>query len=219
MKKLIIIVFALCIGGVNSYAQTAKERQEMQKLSKSELNAKATKAASKAAKQDIKAGWTVAPGHLPLEKQYDRSYLMQSDIDEEGYPKYLTGDATSIGSTYDAAKMQALEMAKIRIAEQMETQIAGLVENSVSNNQLGADEAASVTKTIQSSKSKITQSLGRVIPVVECYRNLKNKNKEVRIVVAYNSKTALEVGKKIIREQLEQENSDLHKKLEDIIGF
>lgn len=55
-----------------SYSQASqqdiiKERKATMKLSKAELNAKATKAAQKEAKALAKEGWTVSPGALPFD--------------------------------------------------------------------------------------------------------------------------------------------------------
>ena len=113
MKKLFVCAFAFLCLTANMTAQTAKdirkERQELRKASKSELNAKASKDAKKEAKKLTKEGWITAPGALPLEKQLDKSYMMQMEYGDDMYPKYLMGEAMSIGENYDAAKMQALE--------------------------------------------------------------------------------------------------------------
>ncbi len=196
-----------------------KERRELTKVSKSELNTKATKAARKEAKILKKDGWTTAPGALPLEKQLDKSYLMQMEYDEDMYPKYLMGEAMSIGENYDAAKMQALELAKQNLAGQIQTEITALIENTVSNRQLEAEEAASVTQSVMTAKNLISQSIGRTITVVEVYRTKNNKNKEVLVRIAYNGTMAKAAAKKAVREQLENKGEELHKKLDKLLGW
>lgn len=196
-----------------------KERRELTKVSKSELNTKATKAARKEAKTLKKDGWTTAPGALPLEKQLDKSYLMQMEYDEDMYPKYLMGEAMSIGENYDAAKMQALELAKQNLAGQIQTEITALIENTVSNRQLEAEEAASVTQSVMTAKNLISQSIGRTITVVEVYRTKNNKNKEVLVRIAYNGMMAKAAAKKAVREQLENKGEELHKKLDKLLGW
>lgn len=222
MKKFTILAVMLLLCGAAS-AQSAKditkERREIAKLSRSELNAKATKAARKASKEAQKDGWLVAPGALPLEKQFDRAYGMQYEYDENAFPKYLMGEAMSIGENYDAAKMQALELAKQNLAGQIQTEVTALIENTVANKQLAAEQAASITETVMASKNLISQRIGRVIPVVECYRDKKNKNKEVRLMIAYNSKMAMEAAKETVREQLEQKGQKLHEQLDTVLGF
>lgn len=185
MKKMFVCTFAILCLSANITAQTTKdvrkERQEMRKASKSELNEKASKDARKEAKKLTKEGWVTVPGALPLEKQLDKSYMMQTEYDEDMYPKYLMGEAMSIGENYDAAKMQALELAKQNLAGLIQTEVTALVENSVANKQLGAEEAASLTQSIMGAKNLISQSIGRTIIVMECYRVKSNKNKEVLV--------------------------------------
>jgi len=225
MKKLLVMALSVLLATGVSYADSkeakeiAKERKEIAKLSKSELNSKATKAARKEAKRLKKAGWVVTPGALPLDKQLDKSYLMQYEYDENAYPKYLFGEAMSIGENYDGAKMQALELAKQNLAGQIQTEVTALVENTVANKQLEAEEAATITESVLASKNLISQSIGRVINVVECYRVKDNKNKEVLVRIAYNFDMAKAAAKQAIREDLEKKGQNLHDQLDTVLGF
>lgn len=226
MKKFLVPVCLACLLAAPSsaFAQSdeamalLKQREELRKASKSELNEKATKTARKEAKKLEKEGWKTAPGALPLEKQMDKSYLMQMQYDDNMYPKYIMSEGMSTGENYDAAKMQALELAKQNLSSQIQTEITALIENSVATSQLAAEEAASVTKSISAGKSLITQSLGRTITVVECYRTLPNKNKEVLLRIAYNGEMAKAVAKKAIRENLEGDANALQGKLDNVLG-
>lgn len=202
-----------------SFEEAQKERAALRKASKAELNEKATKAARQEAKKLTKAGWLTAPGALPLDRQLDRSYLMQYQFDEDQYPKFIMAEAMSIGENYDGAKMQALELAKQNLAGQIQTEVTTLVESTVANGQLTAEEAATVTKSVAASKSLISQRLGRVIPVVEVYRTLKNKNKEVLVRIAYNMATARAMVKQAVREDLERQGDNLHKDLDSKLGW
>lgn len=202
-----------------SQKDAIKERKETAKLSRAELNEKASKAARKEAKKYLKEGWEVSPGTLPLDKQLDKAYNMQYEYDETGFPKFLMGEALSIGENYDAAKMQALELAKQNLAGQIQTEVTELIENQVSNKQLSADQAASVTQSVSASKNLISQSIGRVIPVVELYRTKSNKNKEVLVRVAYNSAMALEAAKKAVRQTLEEKGDSLQNQLDKILDL
>lgn len=199
--------------------EIAKERKVLAKASRSELNGKASKAARKEAKKLKKEGWTTTPGTLPLDKQLDKSYLMQYEYDEDMFPKYIMGEAMSIGENYDAAKMQALELAKQNLAGQIQTEITALIENSVANQQLAAEEAASLTQSVMAGKNLISQSIGRTIPVVECYRVKTNKNKEVLVRIAYNSAMAKAAAKRAVQEELKGKSEDLHKKLDELLGW
>ena len=72
--------------------------KELVEMTSAEVNRKATKAARDEAKKLKKEGWMVTPGALPLDKQLDRSYMMQYEFDENLYPKYIMGEAMSAGS-------------------------------------------------------------------------------------------------------------------------
>lgn len=226
MKKLVMVAITLIIAGGLTYADAKseqaelnKERQEIRKMAKNELNAKVTKTTKKEAKRLKKEGWVVSPGALPLEKQLERSYLMSYEFDENQYPKYIMADAQSIGENYDAAKAAATSLAITNLAGKIQTEITSLVENTVGNQQLSAEDAASITETVQASKNLISQSIGRVITVVECYRVLSNKNKEVLVRIAYNGEMAKQTTKKAIREELEKKGQDLHEQLDKVLGF
>lgn len=223
MRKLFVCAFAFLCLTANVSAQTAKnirkERQEIRKASKSELNEKATKTARKDAKKLKKEGWITVPGALPLEKQLDKSYMMQMEYDEDMYPKYLMGEAMSIGENYDAAKMQALELAKQNLAGQIQTEVTALIENSVANKQLANEDAASVTQSIMGAKNLISQSIGRTIIVIECYRVKTNKNKEVLVRIAYNGAMAKAAAKRAIQDELKSKSDDLQKRLDQLLGW
>lgn len=222
LTKVLLAVFLLglpCSISAQITKEQQKERKTILKTSKSELNNKASKAARKEAKKLKKEGWTTAPGALPIDKQLDKSYMMQYEYDSDLYPKYIMGEAMSVGGNYDAAKMQALELAKQNLAGQIQTEVTALIENTVANKQLEEGDAASITQSILASKNLISQSIGRTIPVVEVYRTLQNKNKEVLVRIAYNSDMAKKVAKEAIKKDLEKKGDDLHNKLDELLGW
>ena len=218
---LCVLFWAMCTTPL--YAQISKEQVKERKLiknsSRSELMQKATKVARKEAKKLTKEGWVIAPGALPIEKQLDKTYMMSYEYDDNMFPKYIMGEAMSIGENYDAAKMQALELAKQNLAGQIQTEVTALVENTVANKQLSQEQAASVTQSVLASKNLISQSIGRTIPVMEVYRTLSNKNKEVLVRIAYNSQMAKEAAKKAVREDLEKKGEKLHEDLDKALGW
>lgn len=224
MKKIWFILLSLIVlGQMSATAETkkdiSKERKEISKEARKEFNQKVSKDAKKEAKKLQKEGWTTAPGALPIEKQLDKAYLFQYEYDDDGYPKYIMAEGMSIGSNYDAAKIQALELAKQNIASQIQTEIATLIETTVSNNQGDENETVSLAKIVMANKNLISQSLGRVQPVVEVYRNTKKNNKEVLVRIAYNSDMASAAAKKILKKQLEEEGNKLHENLDEILGW
>ena len=225
MKKLFlfitIVVFTVSFcNAQQDYKDFMKERKDVAKYTKEQLNEKASKDARKAAKQLKKEGWTVAPGSLPLEKQLDKVYTMQFETDlETGFPKFIIGEAMTTGENYDAAKMQAVNLAKIELAGNIQTEVAAIIDSKVGNKQLAPKEAASVSESVMTAKNFIAQSIGRTIVALEVYRQLSNKNKEVRVQIFYNAEMAKEAAKKAIREDLEKKGDKLADQLDEILGF
>lgn len=226
MKKLMMVAMAVIVACSASLAQSVsdakqyqKEHQAIKQMTKKELNEKSSKAAKKEAKKLAKAGWDVTPGMLPLEKQLDEAYSMQLQRDENGFPKYIMGSAQSIGESLDAAKTAALALAINDLAGKIQTEVTAMTENTVGNKQLSPNEAASIVEVVQSSKNLISQSIGRTIPAMECYRTLKNGNTEYQVRIAYNVALAKAAAKKVIREELEKKGQDLHDQLDKVLGF
>ena len=216
---LIVACSASFADNKSEQKEIRKERQEIRKLAKKELDARVSKATRKEAKRLQKEGWKVKPGALPIEKQLERAYLMQYEFDENLFPKYIMGEASSVGEHYDAAKMSATALAVTNLAGQIQTEVTALIENTVANRQLSPDEAASITESVMSSKNLISQSIGRTIPVVECYRLTKNNNTEVLVRIAYNGEMAKAAAKKAVREELEKKGEKLHEQLDSVLGF
>lgn len=224
MKRILSISFAFLIAmSSTAFAQLTKEqikeRKELAKVSKKELNEKASKAARKEAKKLEKEGWKPSPGGLPIDKQLDKSYLMQMQYNAEGFPMFIMAEAMSTGGNFDAAKMQALELAKQNLAGQIQTEVTALIENTVANRQGEQGEAESLTKSVLASKNLITTSLGRVIPVVELYRAVNGNNREVLVRIAYSEEMAKKVAKKAIQKELEERGDELHNKLDELLGW
>ncbi len=225
MRKTIIGLVALLLVSATDmcFAQLTKEqikeRQELAKASKKELNEKASKAARKEAKRLTKEGWKTAPGALPLEKQLDKSYLMQSQYDSDGFPAFIMAEAMSTGGNYDAAKMQALELAKQNLAGQIQTEVTALIESTVANEQMVQSDATSITRSVMASKNLISQSIGRVVPVAEAYRVVNGNNREVLVRIAYSQAMAKAAAKRAIKQELEQRGDSLHNQLDNLLGW
>lgn len=227
MKKIVfsILMSMALLGSGNVMAQTLltkqqlKERKELAKQTKKQLGEKASKTARKEAKRLAKEGWTVSAGALPLEQQLDKSYMMQYEYDQDGFPQFIMGEAMSVAGNYDAAKMQALELAKQNLAGQIQTEITALIENTVSNEQLTQSDAATVTRSVMASKNMIAQSLGRMVPVVEIYRVVDGNNREVLVRLAYSQAMAKAAAKAAVRKDLEERGDALHDKLDNLLGW
>ena len=218
MQKLItLILLVLIVSSISAQTQVEimRERQWIVQQTKQELDKKVSKETKKEAKRLKKEGWTVAPGALPLEKQLERSYLMQYEYDANLFPKYIIANAQSIGENYDNAKTTAMAWAITNLAEQIQTEVVAVIENTMINQQIAAEDASSITETVMASKNLIAQSIGRVITVVECYRVLDNKNREVMIRVAYNG----DIAKQTLCEELENRSQHLYNQLNVIFGL
>lgn len=215
MKKLIFtltILFAVSLAIPVMGQATAKE-------AKKDLNKKSMRIARKEAKKKKKEGYFVAPGALPMDKQLEKAYIKQYMEDDIGYPQYIVSSGNSVAGTQSAARAQAVEMAKLNLAGTLSSNIAALIENSVANDQITREEAASLTKTVIASKDIIAQELGRVIPLSEMYKNIGRDNVQCDVQIAYDSKTATLMAKKVVRKQLEEQTDVLHEKLDKLLDL
>lgn len=220
MRKLIFgLVCFLTAGAIftvqaEKQQNPVKERQKVEKQATKDLNKKASKDARNEAKRLKKEGWKVAPGSLPLDKMLDKSYKMQYEYDGNGVLKYIYAEGMSSGTSYDAAKMQALEMAKQNLASQIQTEITALVESTVTNAQKNGVNSSDAT-TIMATKNLISQKLGRVQPVVEAYRE-KGKEYQVMVKLFYSSEMAKQQFQDDVIKSLDQRAGELHDELDEI---
>jgi len=213
MKKfyyLLIIVLTVLVA-VPTVAQSEKQL-------KKEIKEKALKDARKEAKRLKKEGFSVAPGQLPLDKQIENTWMKRYEVTDEGNPKYFVADARATGESHSAAKMRAFEIAKINIAEQIGPKVAGLVSTNLANSQLNAEEAASITKTVGSFKSKVQADIGNMLTLFEASKNI-GKNTEVFITLAYGYDAAMKLAKEKLRKQMEEAANVNAKQLDDILDF
>ena len=216
----IFLMGSVCAQNADDYKAFIKERKAVQKLVKQERDEKVSKETKKQAKQFAKEGWKVTVGALPLEKQIEKSILMQYELDlNNGMPKYIKGEGKAIGGSYDAAKMHAMADAKTELAGNIQTEVAAIIEERLANSEIGQGEAVVVSNAVQVSKQVIAQSIGRVVTVIECYRELKNKNYEVQVRILYNGEMAAQAAKKAIKEELEKKGDELAKELDKLLGF
>jgi len=211
------VKFLLAIAILFSAANVLMAQQTNKELKK-DVSARAIRSARVEAKKYKRAGYYVAPGALLLDKQLERAWLRQYETNDKNEAKYIMATGNSVAESQTAGKLQAMETAKLEIAGQINTQIAALIENSIANQQLNNEEAASVTKTVAASKNLIAQEIGLVLPMVEMYKKI-GKNIEVNVRLAYNMATAFDVAKKVIRKSLEEETKIAHEKLEGLMKF
>ena len=189
---------------VEAPEETYKEKElaDVMKQSKKQLKKRSTKTARQEAKQFKKEGWKTAPGTIPMEKQLDKSYAIQQQYNGNFQSVYLMGQAMSVARTYDAARLQAMELAKLELAGMIESTISTETENAITNKQLSAEEAESIVEMVQKTKSQVMQRLGQVIMVMELYRDV-DKGKEVLVRIAYDTNKSNKEAIEEIRRQLD----------------
>ncbi|MDW7694635.1 hypothetical protein R9C00_07770 [Flammeovirgaceae bacterium SG7u.111] len=211
MKKQLILTLVLgfLFASANVFAQVDVKKKDL----------KAIKQAKKESKKMKKEGWNVAPGALPLEKSLERSWSLLLDMDEKGRKKYIDADGNAVAESKSAADIQALELAKLNLAGQLETEIAALIEASVANQQLSREDAASVTKVVAGSKNMIKNTITQVDPVYKVYRDVGDKNVEVQLKIFYNRDEAYNNAKRVVRKKLEEETTIIHQKLDNLLDL
>lgn len=222
MKKAIVLIIALSVSFfaiAQNSKEIAKEINKKEKETRKNLNEKAGKIARKEGRQLEKEGYDVAPGALPLKKQLDNAYMKQSEQDEEGYPKWYISNNRGTANTAAAAKLTAMELAKLDLAGQLGSNILGLVENSLSNNQINEVEATSIQKVISASTNVISASLGRVLVLSEFYKKVGSNNLSCAIMIGTNAKLAEQSAKKAIRKKLQEETDVVREKLDKMLGI
>ena len=193
-----------------------KNQQKHEKVLNKDLEKKAIKAARKEAKKLTKEGFRTPVGKLPLDKQLENAWQKQAELDMEGNPFWYIASSRAIGGNQSAAALQATNAAKVDLAGQIQTKVSQLIEAKVANDDMGQEEAASLSNVVASSKSIISGTLGRTIPLVEVYRTLPNKNVEVMVTIGYSMQTANQEAIKAIRQELAGKSAELAKELDKL---
>ena len=191
LKKVMMLIALTGFIGMPVSAQLT-EKQEKQ----------ITKEAKKEAKKLKKEGWQVPAGAFSMERQLTKAYMLQEETDADG-------QAISGGSFYDAAKMQAVELAKAELAGNIATDLTTLVNLKLGNQQISADKASSASEIIQKGKSLVSQKLGSTIPLIELFRTKGDGSVEVQIRLAYDKKKGIKDALDAIDSELEAEGVSL----------
>lgn len=175
------------------------------------------KDAKKEAKELKKDGFEPQPGALPLERQLENCYMKALDLDEDGFPKYFMGNASTQGTNYDAAKMQAGAVARQDLATQISTQLTQLIDNRLANKQLEDGVVASIAQTTSKSKELISAKLSNTANLLECFRKTSDGRYEVRLRIAYSKERAIKQARAALRAELEKESAEAAKALDEIL--
>lgn len=212
------VLFSLEANAQVASKKEYKANEQHEKMLSKSIHEKAVKEARKEAKKLEKQGYKVPAGKLPLAKQLEDSWQAQYEIDGDGTPYYYIATATTIGSNYSAANMQATNTAKLDIAGQIQTQIASLVEAKIANNEISAADATSINSFVSASKSVINNTLGRVIKFVEIFRTLENGNVEAMVTLGYSTDIANKEAIRAMQKSLDNDADELMKKLDVLIA-
>lgn len=224
--KLIVSIFTammMMFVAVDASAQVATNKQRRQvakheQVLNKQMKKKAIKSARKEAKRLTKEGYTTFIGQLPLDKQLENSWQAAYEIDAYGNPYYIMSTQKAVASNFTAAQLQAMNAAKTDIAGQLETMINQVIETKVSSNEMGRNEANSLSTFVATSKNIVSNTLGRVIKLVEIYREPKRtKNVEVQVTVAYNAEIATREALKALKQSLTMEDVELMKELDKLV--
>ena len=224
--KLIVSIFTavmMMIAAVDASAQVASKQQRKQiqkheKVLNKAMKKKAIKAARKEAKSLKKQGYMTLLGQLPLDKQLENSWQASYELDVQGYPYYIMSTQKATAANYTAAQLQAMNAAKTDIAGQIETRINQVIETKVASNEFARNEANSLTSFVATSKNIISNTLGRVIKLVEIYREPKRtKVVEVQVTLAYNAEIATKEAINAIQKSVSADDVEIMKLLDELV--
>ena len=224
--KLIVSIFTavmMMVAAADASAQVASNQQRKQiqkheKVLNKQMKKKAIKAARKEAKQLTKEGYKNLLGQLPIDKQLENSWQAAYELDVQGYPYYIMSTQKATAANYTAAQLQAMNAAKTDIAGQIETRINQVIETKVTSSEMGRNEANSLTSFVATSKNIISNTLGRVIKLVEIYREPKRtKMVEVQVTLAYNAEVATKEAINAIQKSVGTEDVEMMKLLDQLV--
>lgn len=141
-------------------AAAAKDHCETPQTSSNELLKQASRSSEKEAKRLVDDGWQTFPGTQTIKKQLNRCYLMQFSLNDDGSPSFIIAEGSGSGQNYDAAKSQALEVAKRNLHSKMPSSMTTCTNDST------------------------LQNTSRIITIVELYRTIPRQGKEVMLRIA-----------------------------------
>lgn len=218
LNVMAIVAMVMCVNP--AFAQnSAKERRQAERTVREqikELYQKPDKMVKKEAKRLMKEGWKTMD--LPIEKQLERMYEKIVLTDEEGMPKYIYVTTQATGGSFSAAQSAADNIAKIRISSNIASSITSLTDVALANNEITPSQAASLTKVVENAKNLVSQKLGRTIPAVSLYKQDRN-GYEIRYTVLYDMRSAMDMMKQTVLEDLKEDSEMNRAQLEAILGM
>ena len=220
-----IVSASLLLASTGVLAQDIATRKEYREIERHErflnrqVKDKAIRSARKEARKLAKQGYKAPVGKLPIDKQLEKAWQCQYEMDSNGYPFYFIATARTTGSNYSAAQMQAVNLAKLDLAGQIQTRVNQLIEAKVANDEISAESAASINSFVSASKNLISNTLGRVMILVEIYRVNEAGNNEVQVTLGYNSELATQEAIKAVQKSMTTEAGELMEELDGLLGL
>ena len=220
-----IVSASLLLASTGVLAQDVATRKEYRKIERHErflnrqVKDKAIRSARKEARKLAKQGYKAPVGKLPIDKQLEKAWQCQYEMDSNEYPFYFIATARTTGSNYSAAQMQAVNLAKLDLAGQIQTRVNQLIEAKVANDEISAESAASINSFVSASKNLISNTLGRVMILVEIYRVNEAGNNEVQVTLGYNSELATQEAIKAVQKSMTAEAGELMEELDGLLGL
>lgn len=169
MKKLLIAFSICCAMAQIAYGATSVDRE-----------------VTKRVRQFKKEGWKVFVDAQSLESQIASAFTMEFDVCGDGEPKYISITLVAEGGNLETARMKAMELAKMKFASAIGESIQAVISMKIVNMQTTQNEAQSVTELVTVAKSRALHKLGRIIPVIECWREGPDKSMEVLMTIMYD---------------------------------
>jgi hypothetical protein len=212
MRKFFHLSIALILISNISYSQSNSSSNAKFKF------IKVSKDVKKETKRYESEGWRPFPGQPPISQQLNNSFTKQSETEQDGFPKWIISNGSSVAQTQAAAQMQAIELAKTNLVGLLETQMKSVVEIDLSNNQLSSQEAVTINKTIQVATNKVSRKLGMVQPFLQLYRPIGTNNTEVQILLAYSYELARKQVLEEMKQELQLETDDVRKRYQKFLN-
>jgi hypothetical protein len=147
-------------------------------------------------------GWNNFPGNPPIGQQLNESFTKQNELDEEGTQKWFFATGIAVAQSLAVAELQAKEIAKTNLVQQLASDMKSFSETSLANNQFSKGEANSINNTLTVVTNKVSRKLVQLVTLLKIYRET-DSSFEVQVQVSYNIASA----KKIILDEVKKELS------------
>lgn len=163
-----------------------------------------TKAQKKSAnteyKRYVKEGWKTKPGTLPLLRQLEIVQEMLEKRDDSGYSEWISAEASSRTTVYNAGKSSAILLSKNNLGLLIETELGDEIAAQIINEDQGELDSETIERVKQEISGRMAKVIGRVQTIMECYRELGGGKTEVLVRVAMKRIDAINLGVKVYKD-------------------